>query len=92
MSLSDNTKPNKDEGQTTGCLLLADYLTESELANALDMTVRGLRLWRTKRQGPAWTKLGNKIVYRRGALRDWLKAQEHQPVRSRVRSHASSTA
>ena len=63
--------------------LLSDYLTETELAGALHMTVRGLQLWRAKRQGPAWTKLGRKVVYRRGAVVDWMKAQETQPVRSR---------
>ena len=89
MSLSD-TELGKNKSQAAHHLL-ADYLTESDLSGALSITVRGLRLWRQKRQGPPWTKLGSRILYRRDAFRDWLKAQEHQPVRS-SRPRSSATA
>ena len=66
--------------------LLSDYFTEPDLAAELGLTVRGLQLWRTKRCGPAWTKLGKRVVYRRAAVSDWMKAQEQQPVRSNQRA------
>jgi hypothetical protein len=78
--------------ETQSSVLLADYLTETALAGELGITVRGLRSWRTKRQGPAWTKLGSKILYRRDAFHAWLKAQEHQPVRPSPRSRRDTVS
>jgi hypothetical protein len=66
--------------------ILADYLTEGELAKELGKkTPRTLEIWRQQRTGPAWTKIGRKVVYRRDAVIEWLKSQEQQPVRQRKR-------
>ncbi len=63
--------------------ILTGYHPEAEAASALGKSVRTLQIWRQRRQGPAWTKIGKTIVYRRDALLDWLKSQEQQPVRNR---------
>lgn len=63
--------------------LLANYLSESELAAELGVTVRSVQLWRQKRQGPPWTKLGQRVFYRRSAFTEWLLSREQRPVRER---------
>jgi hypothetical protein len=57
-----------------------EYWTERELAAALDKNIRTLRKWRQLRQGPAFCKIGREIIYRRGAVSDWLKAIETKPL------------
>jgi len=59
------------------------YLTETQLATVLKRTKRTLRIWRAKGLGPAYTRVGNSVVYRDQALRDWLLRNEVKPVRSR---------
>jgi len=64
---------------------LPGYLSEQEQAERLNRTVRTLRAWRRRREGPPWVKMGGSVLYPDNL--DWLKAQIHQPVRSR-RQHA----
>lgn len=66
--------------------ILADYIAEQDLAAQLGVTVRALQLWRTQRRGPAWTKLGKKIVYRRQTVAEWMRAQEQKLPRNRSAS------
>lgn len=66
--------------------LLSDYLDEDQMAHELGVTKRTLAMWRNKRRGPAWTKLGRKVVYRRGAVAEWITSQEQKPVRQKGRS------
>ena len=58
------------DSKTRTAVLLADYLTEVELAAALDMTVRGLRGWRCtcrlSSAGIRWSSSGLRCVGRRG--------------------------
>jgi hypothetical protein len=63
--------------------ILNDYIDEAEAASQLRKCQRVLQIWRQRRQGPAWTKIGKTVVYRRTAILEWLKSQEQQPVRSR---------
>lgn len=65
--------------------MIDGYLTEAQLASKLDRTKRTLRLWRARGLGPAYTRLGNIVVYRDEALRDWLIRNEVQPVRAKKR-------
>jgi hypothetical protein len=60
--------------------LLADYLTEDELALELGVTVRALQSWRHERRGPPYTRLGKKPVYRRSGVAEWLRATEQHHV------------
>jgi hypothetical protein len=68
--------------------LLNNYHTEDELAAELRAktgvgSTRQLRNWRAQRIGPPWANLGKKIVYPNDGFEEWLRAQVHQPVRSR---------
>ena len=63
--------------------ILADYIPEPDLATELKKSLRTLQVWRQRRQGPPWTRIGETIVYRREAVLEWLRSQEQQPARSR---------
>lgn len=63
---------------------LAAYLTPSEVAQWLNTTIAHLARMRCEGRGPAWSKLGRKLVrYERAALDSWLDAQTHTQARSR---------
>jgi hypothetical protein len=57
------------------------YITEEEMARRCGRTVRTLRMWRRRRQGPAWTKMGKTVAYAEDSGQRYLKSQEQQPVR-----------
>jgi hypothetical protein len=57
--------------------LLADYLTEEELARELRVSPRTLLNWRQQRRGPPWTSVGRKVIYRKASSAKWLEANEH---------------
>jgi Helix-turn-helix domain len=64
--------------------ILDDYLSETDLAEELGVTVRTLQGWRQRRIGPAWTRIGGKaVIYPRIGIPAWLKANEQQPIRER---------
>jgi hypothetical protein len=62
--------------------VLADYLTEDEQAAALGLTVRTLRSWRQRGEGPPFVKVGKRVFYPIAGNAAWLKANEQAPVRS----------
>ncbi len=63
--------------------ILDDYLTLTEAARALKVSERTLIRWWTERHGPARTKVGHRVYYRRAAIDRWLAASETTPVRER---------
>ena len=64
--------PNGDTG------LLAEYLTEDELAAELEISTRTLVRWRRLREAPPVTRVGRRILFRRSAVRDWLAARQRE--------------
>jgi hypothetical protein len=60
-----------------GSRLLADYLTEKELASELKVSPRTLLNWRQQRRGPPWTAVGRKVIYRKTSSAKWLESNEH---------------
>jgi hypothetical protein len=56
--------------------LLSDYLTEDQAAVELGCCIRTLRRWRDLSEGPAITRLGRRVLYRRSTLLAWLEARE----------------
>ena len=58
--------------------MTTDLLTPKEAAAMLRVSTDTLEGWRAKRQGPAWTKLGEgkraPVRYRRGDIEAFLKA------------------
>ena len=71
--------------------LLADYLSEEQLAVELDVTVRTLIRWHNLGIGPPRTMVGRTPRYRRGSTQEWLRRREETveetPSRSRHQPH-----
>lgn len=59
--------------------ILSDYLDEAGAATELGVCPRTLRRWRDRSEGPAFTIIGRRVRYRRGAIVEWLASQERQP-------------
>lgn len=64
---TDSTKP-----------MLSEWMTRAELAEELKITTETLCRWNSRRQGPAPTRVGRKVLYRRDTVRAWLLAQEQE--------------
>lgn len=58
--------------------LLDDWITRPELAQEIGLSVDTLARWETRRIGPACVRIGRKVLYRRGAVQDWLREQENR--------------
>jgi len=57
------------------------YYSEEQLARLRGRSLRTMARDRALGTGPAWTKIGNRILYRQAAVEAWLLAHEHRPVR-----------
>jgi len=55
------------------------WLTPAEAAAVLSVPTATLAQWRYRGEGPAYSKIGSVIRYRRDALDAWLTAAEVQP-------------
>jgi hypothetical protein len=56
----------------------AAYVTEAELAKLRGVHERTVIRWRERGEGPPFAKIGKTILYRRGAVADWLRSREIQ--------------
>jgi hypothetical protein len=68
--------------------LLTNYLTEREFVDELRAKIgagslRTIRSWRERRQGPPFTRLGKAILYPADLVETWLRSRIEEPVRSR---------
>ena len=61
-----------------GDSVLAEYMTRDELAKQLDRCARTLDRWSSLNLGPPRTILGRRVLYRRQAVAEWLRAQEEK--------------
>ena len=57
--------------------ILDGYLTITECAAELGVDQRTIQRWHRLREAPPRTKIGNKILYRREAVAEWLRSREH---------------
>ena len=48
-------------------------ITQSELADLLEVTRETLREWRRLKQGPDYVRLGKAVMYRETDVQEWLK-------------------
>ncbi len=55
-------------------------IPQAAVAQLLGCTVRTLENWRQRRTGPAWTRLGHRVLYREQALMQWIRSKEQRPV------------
>jgi predicted DNA-binding transcriptional regulator AlpA len=59
--------------------LLSLFFTQPELARELGVTRKTLDRWAAQNKGPAQTRLGRRIVYRKESVTAWLRACERDP-------------
>jgi predicted DNA-binding transcriptional regulator AlpA len=52
-------------------------LSETEVSQLFEISMRTLQAWRTKNSGPPFVRLGRVIRYRRKDLIRWLEANTH---------------
>jgi hypothetical protein len=67
---------------------LSSYLTETQVAAALNRTRRSLSGWRRAGQGPAFVKIGPTILYPKDGLTAWLERITVDPSSRRSRRSA----
>jgi Helix-turn-helix domain len=72
--------------------LLAAFLSEDDLAAEIGVTVRTLRRWRKKREGPDITEIGRRRMYAIAAVRRWLASREQPMVRASRRARGVAHA
>lgn len=65
--------------------VLDGYLSRTEVAAALGVSVDTLTRWGTQRVGPASVMIGRKRYYRRAAIEEWLRSREQPAVGARAR-------
>ena len=58
--------------------ILADYLTQAELAKQVRRSIRTLERWDRLRIGPVTTVIGKQKLYHIDDVRVWLKAQRRE--------------
>ncbi|WP_299129435.1 helix-turn-helix domain-containing protein [uncultured Amaricoccus sp.] len=56
--------------------LLVGWVDRAELARELTISVDTLQRWETRRVGPPCVRVGRKVLYRKDAVREWLREQE----------------
>ena len=56
--------------------LLSDWITRTDLGKQLGLSVDTLARWETRRIGPPCVRIGRKVLYRKGAVHEWLRSQE----------------
>jgi hypothetical protein len=54
---------------------MVEHLDEKALAKRLSLSPRTLQRWRQERKGPAYLKLGGRIVYRLVDVEGWENAR-----------------
>ncbi len=55
----------------------ADFLTLSDVAGILGVPLNTLRWWRQQGTGPAFFKIGRRLVTTVGDLKAWVEEQKH---------------
>ena len=56
------------------------HLNQVELARRWSLSQRTLERWRWEGRGPAYLKVGGRVIYRLGDIESYEAAQFHQPL------------
>lgn len=64
--------------------LFAGFLSETEFCAAINKTPRTARLWRKRRYGPPYVRIGREIYYPVDDAQRWLRSQMQLPVRAKA--------
>ena len=54
----------------------AEWLTTKQVAEQYPIAAITLSIWRTKGEGPTYSKLGSKVLYKRENIERFLKERE----------------
>jgi hypothetical protein len=60
-----------------------DLLTPEQVADRLHQTLRGLQHWRSHGKGPAWVRLGKRILYPAAAVDRFVQELAAQATTTR---------
>jgi hypothetical protein len=63
--------------------LLDGWLSRSQVAQEISVSIDTLARWETRRIGPPCIRIGRKVFYRADAFREWLISRERGPVASK---------
>jgi excisionase family DNA binding protein len=66
--MNDNKRQPREEVKT-----MKDLLTVEEAAKYLTLSINTLNSWRSKKQGPAYIRIGSSVRYSRGDLDKYLR-------------------
>jgi len=80
---SDTISPMTIDDQAND--LFAGYLTDKQLAEKLNVTLRTVQRWEALRCGPPRVKIGARVFYKIESVRAWIAAKEQQPAASATR-------
>ena len=58
--------------------ILQDFIRDRELAQELELAPNTLAIWRHRRVGPAFTKIGRACWYKRADVEAWIAKQHRQ--------------
>ena len=58
---------------------LRECLNTRQAAEYLGLSDIVLRVWRTEKRGPKYSKAGSRVIYRLSALNEWLDSNAVQP-------------
>jgi hypothetical protein len=67
---------SKNEAMAARSIFDTEYLSPDSLAKNLGVSVRTLARWHSLRTGPAITRVGRMILYRRESVSEWLRSCE----------------
>jgi len=56
-------------------MILAELLTERDVARVTGMSLASIRRWRLLKQGPKYLKIGSAVRYNPDDLSAWLKSR-----------------
>ncbi|SLN77381.1 helix-turn-helix transcriptional regulator [Oceanibacterium hippocampi] len=65
--------------------LLSDYLSREELAEELGVTVRTIANWQHFRVGPPFCRVGQRVLFLRADVADWIKSTKTEPLGYKAR-------
>ena len=72
----DNTEVRDPHLPPSDEALLEGFMSQEQLCGWLCISKRTLHRWNLRRQGPPRIKVGNKILYSRRAVAEWLSSRE----------------
>lgn len=76
---NENKGSSPTENRSVALRREMELMTESDLADMVNVDVAAVRAWRSQSKGPPWTRLGRGVFYRRQDVRDWIASKVERP-------------